>query len=395
MKILAVNAGSSSLKFRLLEMPEKTVLASGLFEKIGLSDSFYAIKYNGEKIEKQANLVDHSIAVKILIEELINLNIISSLDEIEGVGHRIVNGGPEFKESVIVTDEVLNLLIKNVDLAPLHNPAHISGIKAFMKALPNVTNVVVFDTAFHSTMAPREYIYPVPYEWYEKYNVRKYGFHGTSHRFVNMAISNHLGRNDLKVISCHIGSGASIAAINAGKVVDTSMGFTPLAGIMMGTRCGDIDASIIPYVMKKTGKDANQIINDFNKNSGLLGVSGISSDSRDIEAAINEGNERAILAQDMYCQKIANYIAMYNNLLNGADVLIFTAGVGENSKLTRKMVIERIASLGVKIDDERNDFRGEFREISSSDSKIPVYVVPTDEEVMIAMDTMDLVINRK
>ena len=390
MKILAVNAGSSSLKFTLIELPEKNVVASGLFEKIGINGSCYTIKYNGEKVKKEVNLVDHSVAVRILMEELINMGIISSLDEIEGVGHRMVHGGQEFTESVILTEDVLDRVAKYNELAPLHNPANIMGVKAFMKALPNTIQVGVFDTAFHTTMKETEYLYPVPYEWYEKYGVRKYGFHGTSHRFINKTISEYFGRNDLKVISCHIGNGGSITAIDSGKVVDTSMGFTPLAGIMMGTRSGDIDASMLSYLEGKTGKSLEELTNDLNKKSGLLGVSGVSSDSRDVETAADEGNERAILAQEMYAKKIANYIAMYNNLLGGADVITLTAGVGENSKTMRKSIIEKIASLGVKIDDERNDFRGEFRLISTDDSKIPVYVVPTDEELMIAMDTMEL-----
>ena len=390
MKILAVNAGSSSLKFTLIELPEKNVVASGLFEKLGINGSCYTIKYNGEKVKKEVNLVDHSVAVRILMEELINMGIISSLDEIEGVGHRMVHGGQEFTESVVLTEDVLARVAKYNELAPLHNPANIMGVKAFMKALPNTIQVGVFDTAFHTTMKEAEYLYPVPYEWYEKYGVRKYGFHGTSHRFINKTISEYFGRNDLKVISCHIGNGGSITAIDSGKVVDTSMGFTPLAGIMMGTRSGDIDASMLSYLEGKTGKSLEELTNDLNKKSGLLGVSGVSSDSRDVETAADEGNERAILAQEMYAKKIANYIAMYNNLLGGADVITLTAGVGENSKTMRKSIIEKIASLGVKIDDERNDFRGEFRLISTDDSKIPVYVVPTDEELMIAMDTMEL-----
>ena len=390
MKILAVNAGSSSLKFTLIELPEKNVVASGLFEKIGINGSCYTIKYNGEKVKKEVNLVDHSVAVKILMEELIDMGIISSLDEIEGVGHRMVHGGQEFTESVILTEDVLSRVAKYNELAPLHNPANIMGVKAFMKALPNTIQVGVFDTAFHTTMKEAEYLYPVPYEWYEKYGVRKYGFHGTSHRFINKTISEYFGRNDLKVISCHIGNGGSITAIDSGKVVDTSMGFTPLAGIMMGTRSGDIDASMLSYLEGKTGKSLEELTNDLNKKSGLLGVSGVSSDSRDVEMAADEGNERAILVQEMYAKKIANYIAMYNNLLGGADVITLTAGVGENSKTMRKSIIEKIASLGVKIDDEKNDFRGEFRLISTDDSKIPVYVVPTDEELMIAMDTMEL-----
>lgn len=390
MKILAVNAGSSSLKFTLIELPEKKVLANGLFEKIGIPGSCYTIKYNGEKITKEANLGDHSVAVQILMDELINIGIISSLEEIDGVGHRMVHGGQEFTESVVLTEDVLERVSQYNELAPLHNPANIMGVRAFMKALPNTIQVGVFDTAFHTTMEPTEYIYPVPYEWYEKYGVRKYGFHGTSHRYINKTISEYLKRDDLKVISCHIGNGGSITAIDSGKVVDTSMGFTPLAGIMMGTRCGDIDASMLSYLAGKTGKTLEELTNDLNKKSGLLGVSEVSSDSRDVENAANDGDAKAILAQEMYARKIANYIAMYNNLLGGADVITLTAGVGENSKTMRKSILDKIASLGVKIDEERNDFRGEFRLISTDDSKIPVYVVPTDEELMIAMDTVEL-----
>ena len=389
MKILSVNAGSSSLKFTLFEMPAQTVIASGLFEKIGLSDSFYTIKINGEKITKEKSLDNHSIAVETLMQELISMNIIKSLDEIEGVGHRIVHGGPNFTKTTLLNEKIVKELAKNDDLAPLHNKAHIMGINAFMEALPNATQVAVFDTAFHSTMDKKEYLYPVPYEWYEEYQVRKYGFHGTSHRYINKTISEYLKRDDLKVISCHIGNGGSVTAIAFGKVVDTSMGFTPLAGIMMGSRCGDIDASILNYVSKKTGKSLEELTNDLNKKSGLLGISGISSDSRDVESAAEKGNERAILAQEMYAQKVANYIAMYNNLLNGADVIVFTAGVGENGIDMRRMIIDKVASLGVKIDNEKNNFRGEFRLISTDDSKIPVYVIPTNEELMIALDTME------
>ena len=391
MKILSVNAGSSSLKFTLIELPSREVLASGLFEKIGIAGSMYTIKFNGQKITKDAELTDHSVAVAKLIDELLENKIVESLSEIEGVGHRILHGGSEFTESMLLDEDVLERISKYNELGPLHNPANIMGVRAFMKVLPNVKNVGVFDTTFHQTMDEKEFLYPVPYEWYEKYSVRKYGFHGTSHRFINKTISEYLGRNDLKVISCHIGNGGSLCAVNAGKVVDTTMGFTPLAGIMMGTRSGDIDPSIIPFVMKKTGMSAEEVVNALNKQSGLLGISGISSDSRDVEIAASEGNEKAILAQEMYAQKIANFIAMYNNLLNGADVITLTAGIGENSKNMRKMIIDRIASLGVKVDDAKNDFRGEFRLISTDDSKIPVYVVPTNEELMIALDTMDLI----
>ncbi len=390
MKILSVNAGSSSFKFSLMELPGDKVLASGLFEKIGLEGSFYSIKFGEDKVKKEVDMKDHSVAVAILMEELIDLNIISSLEEIEGVGHRIVHGGDKFTKSVVLTEETIAEIEEFTDLAPLHNPANIMGIRAFMTKLPGVLNVGVFDTAFHQTMEREHYLYPVPYSWYEDFGVRRYGFHGTSHKYINMAISEKLGRNDLKVIVCHVGNGASVSAINAGNVVDTSMGFTPLPGLMMGTRSGDIDPSIIEYMCKKTGKTVAEITNDLNKKSGLLGVSCLSSDGRDIEDGAAEGNEKCILAQNMFSQKIANYIAMYNNMLNGADVICLTAGVGENSKLIREMVLERVESLGIKIDESKNDFRGEFREITTEDSKIPVYVVPTNEELMIALETLEL-----
>lgn len=391
MIILSVNAGSSSLKFSLFEMPEGVELVNGYFEKIGLSDSFYSIKINGEKIIRDKRVDTHKKAVEYLCEELIENGIINSMDEIKGIGHRIVNGGPKYKESILINDDFIKEFENLIEYAPLHNPAHLVGIKAFKETLPNVKNVCVFDTAFHQTMDEVNYLYPVPYEWYTKYGIRKYGAHGTSHRFVYKTICEKLQRDDLKVISCHIGSGASLCAIDGGKVLDTSMGFTPLAGIMMGTRCGDVDASIIPYIMKKENLNIDEVINIFNKKSGLLGISGVSSDSRDIENGIKEGNERCILAQDMYVQKIANYIAMYNNLLNNADVIVFTAGVGENSVQTRQMIVDKINSLGVSLDKELNNCRGVLRKISNEDSRIPVYIVPTNEELMIAKDTYELI----
>lgn len=391
MKILTVNAGSSSLKFNVIELPEKKELISGYFQRIGIEGSFYYVKVNGVKTEHQVVLNNHLEAVELLKKELFDNNIIKSLDEISGVGHRLVHGGSKFKESVLITPDVLKACEEFTPLAPLHNPAMLSCVKAFMEAMPTTPMVAVFDTSFHQTMAPEEYIYPVPYEWYTEYGVRKYGFHGTSHRFINRTISEVMKRNDLKVISCHLGSGASICAINAGKVVDTSMGFSPLAGLMMGTRSGDIDASLIPYVMDKTGKTCDEVITDLNKNSGFLGVSGVGSDSRDVEAGVKDGNERCILAQNIFCQRVANYIAMYNNILGGADVIVFTAGLGENSIDTRAQIVSRIASLGVSIDATANNMRGELKLISSSSSKIPVYVVPTNEELMIALDTYEII----
>jgi len=391
MKILSVNCGSSSLKFTLFELPEKKELISGNFEKIGIGNSFYTIKLNGEKLKREVDLRDHSVAVKYLMDELIENKVIANLDELDGVGHRLVHGGQKFSESIIINDEVLKVAEECVELAPIHNPANITGIKTFMEALPNTPQVAVFDTAFHQSMKPENYLYGTPYEWYEKYGVRRYGFHGTSHRYVYKTISEELGRNDLKVINCHIGNGSSLCAIDSGKVVHTTMGFTPLAGVIMGTRSGDVDPSIIPFIMKKENKTCEQVIEDLNKNSGLLGISGVSNDSRDIEDGMANGNERCILANEMLCRSVANYIAMYNNMLDGADVITFTAGLGENSAITRKRVIELIKSLGVKLDEKANDVRGEFRLISTNDSSIPVYIVPTNEELMIATDTYDLI----
>ena len=391
MKILTVNAGSSSLKFTLFEMPEEKAIASGLFEKIGLNGSSYTIKYNGEKITKEYDLKDHSVAVKKLMDELIALGIIYSLDEIEGVGHRILHGAQEFSEPTVLNMDVVQAISKYNELGPLHNPANLMGATSFIEALPNVINVGVFDTAFHQTMDEEEFLYPVPYEWYQDYGIRKYGFHGTSHKYIWKFMSEVLG-SSAKIISCHIGNGGSLCAIKGGKVVDTTMGFTPLAGIMMGSRSGDIDPSIIPFIMKKLNKSADEIITMLNKNSGLLGVSGVSSDSRDVEAGANEGNERCALAERMYAQKIANFIAMYNNLLDGADAIVFTAGVGENSITMRKMIIERIHSLGVATNDELNNVRGEFKKISTDESRIALYVVPTNEELMIATDTYNIIV---
>ena len=391
MKILSVNAGSSTLKFSLFEVPENVELINGNFEKIGIGNSFYSVKINGETLKREVDLKDHSVAVKYLMEELVENKVIDSLDDLDGVGHRMVHGGQKFAKSVLITDEVIEACEECVEFAPLHNPANLMGVRAFRDALPNTPQVAVFDTAFHQTMSEVEYLYAGPYEWYEKYGVRKYGFHGTSHRYVNKTISEVLGRDDLKVINCHIGSGASVCAIDSGKSISTSMGFTPLTGVMMGTRSGDIDPSIIPFVMKKENKTFDQVIDDLNKRSGLLGVSGVSPDSRDIEAGMDEGNERCILANVKLSQTVANYIAMYNNLLGGADVITFTAGLGERSIITRQHIIEKIASLGVKLDEEANQIRAELALISTDDSKIPVYVVPTNEELMIAQDTYDII----
>ena len=387
MKILSVNAGSSSLKFQMYEMPEEKVLISGTFERIGIDGGMYTIKYNGEKKKTEREFNTHSEAVQVLIEELLNYKVIESLDEIKGVGHRIVHGGEHYTHSVVATEEVINDLTGISELAPLHNPANLTGIKAFEEKIPDALEVCCFDTAFHQTMDRKEFLYPVPYEWYEKYGVRKYGFHGMSHNYIALRTAEILNNPSARIISCHIGNGGSLCAIKDGKSIDTSMGFTPNAGLMMGSRSGDIDATLIPYIMGKTGETLEEVINDLNKKSGYLGVSGVSSDSRDIEDAAAAGNERAILSQEMYVEKIVNYIAEYYLELGGADAIVFTAGVGENSKDTRKAIVEKLAPLGIKIDEEKNNIRGEEALISTDDSTVKVYVIPTDEEVMIARDT--------
>ena len=391
MKILSVNAGSSSLKFTLFEMPEEKELISGVFERIGIENSFYTIKLNGEKIKKEAVLANHTDAVKILTQELLDNNIVEDLSEIKAIGHRMVHGGEKYASSVLLTDEVIKTVEELSDLAPLHNPANLVGVRAFMEVIPDAVSVGVFDTAFHQTMEEDKYLYPVPYEWYEDYGVRKYGFHGTSHKYVSQKMSEILGKSDAKIITCHIGNGGSLAAVKDAKCIDTSMGFTPNAGIIMGSRSGDIDASLIPYVMKKSGMSISDIDTALNKKSGLLGISGVSSDSRDIEDGIKSGNSRCELAQKMYVDKIVNYIAMYYVELGGVDAICFTAGIGEKSPLTRQQIIESISSLGAKLDPIANKERNEFTKISSSDSKIECFMVPTDEEVMIATDTYNLI----
>ena len=394
MKIISINAGSSSLKFSLFEMSDESVLISGNFERIGSDGSCYTIKYNGQKIKEEIPLETHTDAVKILLDKLVALEVIHSLDEIKGVGHRIVHGGSHYSESVFVTDKVIDDIENLKEFAPLHNPAHLLGIKAFKEVLPDVPMVVVFDTAFHQTMDEVTYLYPVPYHWCGDYGVRKYGAHGTSHRYITDCVKDILGREDFKLISCHVGNGGSITAIKDMKCVDTSMGFTPLAGIMMGTRSGDVDPSIIPYVMEKEGKNAGEVLDDLNKKSGVLGLSEYSHDLRDIVSLSEEGNEKAILARKKYVQRIVDYIAQYYVLLGGCDMIVFTAGVGENNSAIRKDVCEKLACLGVELDLEKNDIRGEIAKLSTEQSKIDVYTIPTDEELMIARDTLNLIKNR-
>ena len=391
MKIMSINAGSSSLKFSLFNMNDESVITSGVFERIGMDGSCYTIKYNGEKITEEVVLENHHDAVKTLFDKLLTLNIIESLEEIKGVGHRIVQGKDLYSESVLITDKVIEDLDSIKAFAPLHNPGAVMGIKAFKEVVPNVPMTVVFDTAFHQTMDKETYLYPVPYKWYTEYGVRKYGFHGTSHRFIANSLKDYLGRGDFKLISCHIGNGGSICAIEIMKCVDTSMGFTPLAGIMMGTRSGDIDPSIIPYVMELEGKNASEVIDDLNKQSGVLGLSEFSNDLRDLVEKCNEGEEQAIITKNKYVRRIVDYIAQYYVLLGGADAIVFTAGVGENNIPIRREICEKLSCLGVKIDLDLNNTRGEFKKISANDSRIDVYVIPTNEELLIARDTVKLI----
>jgi len=391
MKIMSVNSGSSSLKFCLFDMDYKNVVARGLFERIGIDNSKYTIKFNDEVISEEMELMDHSVAVSTLLEKLQNLGLVKSLDEIVGVGHRIVQGKDVFKESVIVTDKVMEQLENLIPLAPLHNKANVMGIKAFQEFLPNAIMVACFDTAYHMSMEEESYLYAIPYKWYSEYGVRKYGAHGISHRYVSREIRKLLGKDEFKLISCHLGSGASITAIENGKSIDTSMGFTPLAGLIMMSRSGDVDPSIIPYVMEKEGKNASEVIDDLNRNSGLLALSEYSGDMRDILAKALEGDSKCILAKNKFVRRVVDYIAQYYVLLGGCDVLAFTAGIGENRDSIRQEICEKLECLGIKIDKELNKTNQQFTKISSEESKTLIYVVPTDEELMIAEDTFNLI----
>ncbi len=396
MKFLCVNAGSSSLKYQLFEMPEEKVIISGYIEKIGLEDSFWTIKMNGEKIKGAKYLKDHNDAVKVLLDSLIENEAVKSLDEIKGVGHRVVHGAEKYKDAVLINDEVIQDIVDMTKFATLHHPGNLAGIKALQEVLPDVPMVAVYDTAFHQTMPKENYLYPVPYEWYLNYGVRKYGFHGTSHKYITTVMQEKLGKKDVNLIICHVGSGASISAIKDGKCFDTTMGLTPLDGLMMGTRSGSIDPSIIEYVCKESDSDVSDVTNALNKKSGLLGVSGF-SDSRDVENAAAEGDERAILALNMYNDRVARYIAEYFIELDGkVDAIVFTAGVGENGIEAREDIINRVSALGIKIDKKANDNVAGYRDnqegiISSKDSKVDVWVVPTNEELMIIKDTYKVI----
>ena len=388
-KTISINAGSSSLKWQLYLMPEEKVLAKGLLERIGLKDSISTVKFDGRSEKQVLDIEDHTQAVKILLDDLKRFNIIESYDEITGVGHRVVAGGEYFKDSALVDEEVIQKVEELSLLAPLHNPANAAGIRAFREILPDITSVVVFDTAFHTTMPEKAYRYPIPTKYYTENKVRKYGAHGTSHEYVAKEAAKVLGRpiEELKLITCHIGNGASITAVDKGVSVDTSMGFTPLGGVMMGTRTGDIDPAIIPYLMQytddfNTPEDISRVLN---RESGLLGVSEKSSDMRDIHEAMRAGDAKAQLANDIFVDRIQKYIGQYLAVLNGADAIIFTAGIGENSVTIRELVINGISWFGCDVDPEKN-VRGAEGVISSPDAKVKVLVIPTDEELVIARD---------
>lgn len=395
MKILCVNAGSSSLKFQLVEMPEEKTIISGYIEKIGAEDSFWNTKVDGKKIKGEKYLKNHTEAVEVLIDELIKYNAVESMDEIAAVGHRVVHGGEKYADSVIITEEVIKDIESNTKFAKLHHPGNLAGIRAMQEVLPSVPMVAVFDTAFHQTMPKQNFLFPVPMEWYTKYGVRKYGFHGTSHKYITCTMQERLGKEDVNLIICHVGSGASISCIKAGKCYDTTMGLTPVDGLMMGTRCGAIDPSIIEYMNEEGGLSIAEISNALNKKSGLLGVCGF-NDNRDVEKAIAEGNEDAMLALEMYNDRIAEYIADYFLELEGnVDAIVFTAGVLENGSETRASIMRRLAPLGVKVNDEVNDKIAGWKDISegiisADDSSIRVEVIPTNEEIMIIRDTYEL-----
>ncbi|MBG9989251.1 acetate kinase [Aerococcaceae bacterium DSM 111176] len=388
-KTFSINAGSSSLKFQLYNMPEETVIAKGLVERIGLDNGVFSIEYgDDQEFEITTDIPDHGVAVGLLFDYLKEFNIIDDLNEIDGVGHRVVAGGEIFKDSTVVTEKVIEQVDELGEFAPLHNYAEAVVMREFAERVPGATMVAVFDTSFHTTMPAENYLYSLPYEYYEDYAARKYGAHGTSHNYVSRRAAEIVGKpiEELKIITCHLGNGASITAVDGGKSVDTSMGFTPLAGVTMGTRTGDIDASLIPYLMEKTGvTDVKEMINIFNKKSGLLGLSGVSSDMRDIEAEADAGNERAQLTLDIFVNRVQKYIGQYAAVMNGVDIIVFTAGIGENSGRQRKAILDGVSWFGIELDEERNDTRKEAI-ITTDDSKVMAINIPTNEEVEIARE---------
>lgn len=395
MKVLVLNSGSSSLKYQLFNMDDESVLAKGLVEKIGLAGSLLTHQPAGkDKVKIEADIPNHSIAIELVVSALLDPNhgVIQDMKEIDAVGHRTVHGGTAFSESCLITDAVVKEMERLVVLAPLHNPPGILGIKACQEKIPGVPMVAVFDTAFHQTMPPASYLYGLPYEYYEKLQVRRYGFHGTSHRFVSIRCRELLGNPEhSKIITCHLGNGSSLAAVVDGKVLDTSMGLTPLEGLLMGTRCGDLDPAILPFLMEKEGLDTAAMNTIMNKKSGLLGISGVSSDMRDVEEAAAAGNARAQVALDVFKKSVLRYIGAYAAEMDGVDAIVFTAGIGENGKAARQAICENLSYLGVEFDAQANDCRGKEVEISKPGSKVRVFVIPTNEELMIARDTKEIV----
>lgn len=394
-KVMAINAGSSSLKFQLFEMPSEKVITKGLVERIGLKNSAFTLSVEGEKVSDTVDIPNHEVAVGLLLKKLIDHRIIDSFEEIDGVGHRVVHGGEVFSDSVLITEDVIEEIEKLSELAPLHNPANITGIQAFRRILDDVPAVAVFDTAFHQTMAAGSYLYSLPLEYYEKYGIRKYGFHGTSHKYVSQRAAEMIGRpiEQLRLISCHLGNGASITAIKGGKSIDTSMGFTPLAGVTMGTRSGNIDPALIPYIMEKTGKTADEVLDVLNKKSGMLALSGFSSDLRDIQVEADKGNERAELALKVFADRIHKYIGSYSAKMGGVDGIIFTAGIGENSQTIRGRILEGLEFMGVYWDKDLNRTKGKEAFINTPYSPVKVMVIPTNEEIMIVRDTVKIALN--
>ena len=395
MKIFVVNCGSSSIKYQLIDMKDESVIAKGLVERIGIEGSVLTHTPAGkDKVRLESAIPDHVDGIKKVLAALVDPNhgVIKSMDEIDAVGHRVVHGGEIFNESVVITDEVLKQIEDLSDMAPLHQPANVSGIRACQKLMPNTPQVAVFDTAFHQIMPPVAYMFGVKYEEYKDYGIRKYGFHGTSHKYVSGVAAQLLGKDikDTKIITCHLGNGSSITAVDGGKSVDTSMGFTPLDGVLMGTRTGSIDPAVVPVLMQKKGLDAAGVDKYMNKECGVLGVSGVSSDFRDLEDAAAKGNERAQLALDMFCYQVKRYVGAYAAAMGGVDAIVFTAGVGENDIHTRQQVCAGLEFLGVKLDADRNNVRGKVTEISAADSKVKVFLIPTNEELAIAQDTLRL-----
>ncbi len=393
MKVLVLNSGSSSLKYQLLTMPEAAVLADGLVDRIGIEGGNFSHKANGEKTKFKKELADHKEALNTVLELLTTgeTAVVSNIEEIDAIGHRVVHGGEKFTSSVIVTPEVIKGIEECTELAPLHNPANMQGILAMQEIMPTKPQVVVFDTAFHQTMKPENFLYAVPYSWYEKYGVRRYGFHGTSHKFVSERAAELLENKELRIINCHVGNGASVAAINAGQVVETSMGFTPLEGLVMGTRAGDMDPAIVSFVQKKENLSADDMDTILNKKSGVLGLSEISSDMRDIEEGMEKWDEKATNAMNVYINRIVKYIGSYTALMGGVDVITLTAGALENSGVMRKLILDKLGFLGIELNESVNDFRGEERVISTENSPVKVMVIPTNEEFVIANDTFNLV----